>query len=155
MRHPLDWIEAAQARGYRVLLDAAAFVPTSRLSLAATPADFVALSFYKMFGYPTGVGALIARRDALARLRRRYFGGGTVQFVSVQNRLARLHDGAAAFEDGTPSFLAMPAIVRRPALVRARRRRADRRARAALHRVASRPAAGARRSRRSSTARAT
>ena len=32
---------------------------------AGTP-DFVALSFYKMFGYPTGVGALLARRDALA-----------------------------------------------------------------------------------------
>jgi selenocysteine lyase/cysteine desulfurase len=28
--------------------------------------EFVALSFYKMFGYPTGIGALIARRDALA-----------------------------------------------------------------------------------------
>jgi len=27
-----------------------------RLSLCETPADFVALSFYKMFGYPTGLG---------------------------------------------------------------------------------------------------
>ena len=110
VRHPLDWVEAAQARGYRVLLDAAAYLPTSRLSLAETPADFVALSFYKIFGYPTGVGALVVRREALALLRRSYFGGGTVQFVSVQNRRARLHDGAPAFEDGTPSFLAMPAV---------------------------------------------
>ena len=40
--------------------------------------DFVqALSYYKIFGYPTGLGALVARRDALARLRPRYFGGGT------------------------------------------------------------------------------
>ena len=35
------------------------------------------LSFYKIFGYPTGLGALVARRDALALLRPRYFGGGT------------------------------------------------------------------------------
>jgi selenocysteine lyase/cysteine desulfurase len=110
VRHPLEWVQAAQARGYRVLLDAAAYLPTSRLSLTETPADFVALSFYKIFGYPTGVGALVIRRDATASLRRSYFGGGAVQFVSVQNRRARLQDGAAGFEDGTPNFLAMPAV---------------------------------------------
>ena len=93
-----------------MLLDAAAYLSASPLSLAQTPADFVALSFYKIFGYPTGVGALVVRRDALARLRRSYFAGGTVQFVSVQNRRARLQAGAAAFEDGTPGFLAMPAL---------------------------------------------
>ena len=36
-----------------------------------------ALSYYKIFGYPTGLGALVARRDALAALTPRYFGGGT------------------------------------------------------------------------------
>ncbi len=35
------------------------------------------LSYYKIFGYPTGLGALVARKDALAALRPRYFGGGT------------------------------------------------------------------------------
>ena len=110
VRHPLGWVRSAQARGYRVLLDAAAYLPTSRLSLTETPADFVAISFYKIFGYPTGIGALVTRRDALAVLRRSYFGGGTVQFVSVQNRRARLQPGAGSFEDGTPNFLAMPAV---------------------------------------------
>ena len=110
VQHPLDWVEETQRRGYRVLLDAAAYTPTSPLSLTEVPADFVALSFYKLFGYPTGVGALVARRDALATLRRSYFAGGSVQFVSVQNRLARLKDGGEGFEDGTPNFLAMPAI---------------------------------------------
>ena len=52
------------------VLDASAFVPTNRLDLARWKPDFVSLSFYKMFGYPTGIGALIARRDALAKLRR-------------------------------------------------------------------------------------
>jgi selenocysteine lyase/cysteine desulfurase len=110
VHHPLEWIGEAQQRGYRVLLDAAAYAPTNALSLAATPADFVALSFYKMFGYPTGVGALIARREALAELRRGYFAGGTVQFASVQHDLVRLKPGGEAFEDGTPNFLAMPAV---------------------------------------------
>jgi selenocysteine lyase/cysteine desulfurase len=110
VRHPLEWVRDAQQRGYRVLLDAASFATTSPLSLSDVPADFVAMSYYKLFGYPTGVGALIARREALALLRRRFFGGGTVQFVSVQNRLSRARVGAEAFEDGTPNFLAMPAV---------------------------------------------
>ena len=54
VRHPLEQVRAAQAHGYRVLVDAAAYVPTHPLSLRAGAADFVALSFYKMFGYPTG-----------------------------------------------------------------------------------------------------
>ena len=110
VRHPLEWVRDAQQRGYRVLLDAASFATTSPLSLSDVPADFVAVSYYKLFGYPTGVGALVARREALALLRRRFFGGGTVQFVSVQNRLSRARVGAEAFEDGTPNFLAMPAV---------------------------------------------
>jgi len=110
VRHPLEWVRDAQRRGYRVLVDAAAYLSSTALSLADVPADFVVLSYYKLFGYPTGVGALVARRDALAMLRRRYFGGGTVQFVSVQNRLARLKTSGEAYEDGTPNFLALPAV---------------------------------------------
>lgn len=37
-----------------VLLDAAAYVPIHPLNLTETPADFVTLSLYKVFGYPTG-----------------------------------------------------------------------------------------------------
>ena len=110
VRHPLEWVGVAQERGYKVLLDAAAFLPAKSLSLTTVPADFVALSFYKLFGYPTGIGALVARRDALAMLRRRYFGGGSVQFVSIQNRIARGKRGGERFEDGTPNFLALPAV---------------------------------------------
>lgn len=111
VQHPLEWITDAQQQGYRVLLDAASFAPTNPLSLSSAPADFVAVSFYKMFGYPTGVGALIARRDALDILDRDYFGGGTVQSVSVQNRTVLRKNGAEGYEDGTANFLAMPAIV--------------------------------------------
>jgi selenocysteine lyase/cysteine desulfurase len=111
VRHPLALVGKARALGYTVLLDAAAYVPTSPLSLRTTSADFVACSFYKMFGYPTGVGALIARRDSLARLRRPWFSGGTVEYVSVQTGSHLLRDGADAFEDGTVNFLAFGAVI--------------------------------------------
>src|SRR5581483_131932 len=65
VKHPLELIDAAHAAGWDVLLDAAAFVPTNRLDLAAVHPDFVSISFYKMFGYPTGVGCLIVRNSAL------------------------------------------------------------------------------------------
>jgi molybdenum cofactor sulfurtransferase len=110
VQHPLEWIAYARSLGYDVLLDAAAFVPTSRLDLGRHSPDFVAISFYKMFGYPTGVGALIARRTALARLHRPWFGGGTVRFASAQNRVHIPYRHAAAFEDGTPDFLALAAV---------------------------------------------
>ena len=93
-----------------MLLDAAAWVPTSPLSLRDVPADFVALSFYKMFGYPTGVGALVARHEALAALRRPWFAGGTVEYVSVQHGTHLLRAGADGFEDGTADFLALGAL---------------------------------------------
>jgi selenocysteine lyase/cysteine desulfurase len=110
VRHPLEWVRAAQENGYNVLLDAAAYLSCAPLSLRDVSADFVAFSFYKLFGYPTGIGALVARREALAAVRRTYFAGGTVQFASVQNRMMRLKTGAEAFEDGTPNFLSMPAV---------------------------------------------
>ncbi len=110
VKHPLGWIATAQAAGFRVLLDAAAFVPTSRLSLREVHPDFVCVSFYKMFGYPTGVGALIARHPALLELRRPWFAGGTVRFVSAQNQEHLLKATAEAFEDGTLNFLAIAAV---------------------------------------------
>jgi selenocysteine lyase/cysteine desulfurase len=110
MRHPLSLVTDAQARGFDVLLDVAAYVPAHALSLRDCPADFAALSFYKLFGYPTGVGALIARRDALARLRRPWFAGGTVVYASVAANTHLLRPRHEAFEDGTPNFLAIAAL---------------------------------------------
>jgi molybdenum cofactor sulfurtransferase len=110
VQHPLDWIERAHAREFDVLLDAAAFVPTNTLDLSRWKPDFVTVSFYKIFGYPTGIGALVVRADALARLHRPWFAGGTIDVVSVQADRYRAAHGSTAFEDGTPDFLALPAI---------------------------------------------
>ena len=69
------------------------------------------LSFYKLFGYPTGCGCLIARREALARLRRPWFAGGTITLASVQEEdWYHLAPGATGFEDGTIDYLGLPAV---------------------------------------------
>ncbi len=110
VKHPLELIATAQAKGWQVLLDAAAFVPTNPLDLSALAPDFVVMSFYKMFGYPTGVGCLLVRNEALPALRRPWFGGGTVNFATVQGRMHVLSKGEAGFEDGTLNYLSIPAV---------------------------------------------
>lgn len=67
-------------------LDAAAFVPTNRLDLSKIKPDFVTLSFYKMFGFPTGIGALLIRNNVLSVLEKVYWGGGTVSVASDNRR---------------------------------------------------------------------
>jgi molybdenum cofactor sulfurtransferase len=110
VKHPLALIGQAQAAGWQVLLDAAAFVPTNWLDLRSVQPDFVTISFYKMFGYPTGVGCLLVRKRALAKLRRPWFAGGTVNFATVQGAMHVLSSGEAGFEDGTLNYLGIPAV---------------------------------------------
>ncbi len=110
VQHPLCFTNAAQHLGYDVLLDAAAFAPSNQLSLRHTMPEYVTLSLYKVFGYPTGVGALIVKKDALQRLHRPWFAGGTVDFASVQNGMYQLKVSPEGFEDGTPDFLNIAAL---------------------------------------------
>ena len=110
VQHSLEWVTRARSRGWHVLLDAAAYVPTNRLDLASCQPDFVCLSFYKILGYPTGIGCLIARKAALAKLRRPWFSGGTITVASVQGDRHYMHEGPEAFEDGTINYLTLPAV---------------------------------------------
>ena len=110
VQHPLDLIAEAHEHGWDVLLDAAAYVPTNRLDLALARPDFVALSFYKMFGFPTGVGCLLIRKDRRQVLQRPWFAGGTITIASVQGDGHYLHSDEAGFEDGTVDYLNLPAI---------------------------------------------
>lgn len=97
-KYPLSWITDISQRHLKipgctnilgtwlVALDAAALVATNPLNLSNYPAHFVAVSFYKIFGFPTGLGALLVKRDCCPLLglqhekskRSNYFGGGTV-----------------------------------------------------------------------------
>lgn len=111
VQHSLEWIAKAQARGWDVLLDSAAFAPTNRLDLSVWKPDFVPLSFYKIFGYPTGVGCLLARKSTLKKMRRPWFAGGTISITSVQGEgWHYLLEDEAGYEDGTVNYLNLPAI---------------------------------------------
>lgn len=110
VKHLLSWVTRAKNLGWRVLLDAAAYVPTNRLSLTEVQPDFVSVSFYKMFGYPAGIGALLIHKKAMPVLKRPWFSGGTVDFTTVQAQSHVLSQGEAAFEDGTINYLSIPAV---------------------------------------------
>jgi molybdenum cofactor sulfurtransferase len=110
VKHPLDLVARAHDRGWDVVLDAAAYVSTNRLDLREVQADFVCVSFYKMFGYPTGVGCLLIRNASLDTLHRPWFAGGTVNFASVGGRRHILSPGEAGFEDGTLNYFSIAAV---------------------------------------------
>ncbi len=110
VQHDLNWIAEAQVKGWDVLLDAAAFLPTNALDLSQYHPDFVTLSFYKMFGYPTGLGALIVKRCMLTKMQRPWFAGGTISVATVQGDGHFLHTNEAGYEDGTINYLGIPAI---------------------------------------------
>lgn len=110
VQHSLKWIGRAQSLGWDVLLDAASFAPANRLDLSRWQPDFVSISFYKIFGYPTGSGCLLARKTALQKLRRPWYSGGTITFSSVEAFDHYLTPGSAAFEDGTVNYLSLPAV---------------------------------------------
>jgi len=110
VQHPLEWIAPAQSKGWDVLLDAASFAPSNRLDLGRWHPDFVDISFYKIFGYPTGTGCLLARKTAISKLRRPWYSGGTITFSSVVAEDHYLTPGPAGFEDGTVNYLSLPAV---------------------------------------------
>ena len=86
-KSPLHMITRSASLGYHTMMDAAALAPTCIFSLSEFPVDAMAISFYKMFGYPTGVGALIVKKSFLKQLRRPWFAGGTVDFVQAPGTL--------------------------------------------------------------------
>ncbi len=110
IKHDLDWIKKAQNFGWDVLLDAAAFVPTNQLNLKEVHPDFVSVSFYKIFGYPTGIGCLLVNKEKFKKLRKPWFAGGTVSLVSVNTIQHFLINNHERFEDGTLNYLDIPAI---------------------------------------------
>jgi hypothetical protein len=100
------------------LLDASKLASSSKLdfshsALACTP-DFVVVSFYKLFGYPTGLGALLLRRSAadLLRPQKRFFGGGTLAGAVATEDWSVVRDDTphAWLEDGTPHFLGIASL---------------------------------------------
>ncbi|MBZ3890335.1 Molybdenum cofactor sulfurase [Sciurus carolinensis] len=119
-RYPLSWIgEVKSGRmspvsvpgKWFVLLDAASYVSSSPLDLSAHQADFVPISFYKIFGFPTGLGALLVNNHVATLLRKNYFGGGTAAaYLAGEDFYIPRQSVTERFEDGTISFLDIIAL---------------------------------------------
>lgn len=111
IEHPLEWIAVAQDNGWDVILDAAAFLANRRLDLSAHKPEYVPVSFYKMFGYPTGLGCLLVKRSVYKRMFKKWFSGGSIILVSVMSDFHILEPPSPArYEDGTLAFGQIPAI---------------------------------------------
>ncbi|CAH1126866.1 unnamed protein product [Ceutorhynchus assimilis] len=109
-KYPFSWLQTAKTKFGRcyTLLDAASYVSTNPLDLCQHQPDFVTISFYKIFGYPTGLGAVLVKRSSENILRKQYFGGGTVLMaLSSKNVMVPRQNIHERFEDGTLPFLAI------------------------------------------------
>ncbi|PWY98319.1 PLP-dependent transferase [Testicularia cyperi] len=100
-----------------VLVDAASYLSSSsRLDFAQLTEDeqpdFVAFSFYKIFGYPTGLGGLLVKKSAAHALSNKiFFGGGTVDAIVSESRWTKPRkDFVSRFEDGTVNIHGILAI---------------------------------------------
>lgn len=99
-KYPLDLIDKIHNNGivelnssnWYVCLDAASFVSTNFLDLKRYHPDYVCMSFYKIFGYPTGLGALIVSKRGEEVLRKNYYGGGTVKIAMSEMNWHRKRD---------------------------------------------------------------
>ena len=110
IKHDLHWVGRAKELGWSTLLDAAAFAPTNKLDLQQVKPDFACLSFYKIFGYPTGLGCLLVRKEAFDLLQKPWFAGGTVNLSAVAEPCHMLRDNHERYENGTINYLDLPAI---------------------------------------------
>lgn len=110
VKHNLSWIAEAQSHGFDVILDAAAFVPSDELNLSIVKPNFVSVSFYKIFGFPTGIGCLLIRKDSFEKIQKPWFAGGTVSLVSVGVQKHFLQNNHERFEDGTLNYLHLPSV---------------------------------------------
>jgi selenocysteine lyase/cysteine desulfurase len=92
-----------------VLVDAAVVRADQPARSVSGQPDFVSISFYKMFGYPTGVGCLPRAQSSVGGDEAPWFAGGTVSFATVGGGRASCTRGSG-FEDGTLNYLAIPAV---------------------------------------------
>lgn len=107
-KYPLSWIDEyhnKKDKKWLVVLDTAALAPCSELDLNTVHADFCVFSMYKIFGFPTGCGALIMRNEAISLLNKTYWGGGSVTASLSEERFTKFREFTPEkFEDGTVNF---------------------------------------------------
>ncbi|XP_024377388.1 uncharacterized protein [Physcomitrium patens] len=64
IKHSLKWIAEAQQNKWNVCLDVTTNLPSNHLDLSTYQPDFIVGSFQHIFGYPSGMGFLLVRRES-------------------------------------------------------------------------------------------
>lgn len=118
-----------QDQQWYTMLDLAKAASTSPVNLCELNPDFACISFYKMFGEPTGLGCLFVKRTAIDVLMRKdkgnddansssklrgYFGGGSVDAIlpGVDFAVRRTEPTPlAALTNGTVHFRGIAALL--------------------------------------------
>jgi molybdenum cofactor sulfurtransferase len=99
-----DKIEELKDENTFVLLDTSKYLTTYKLY---SRPDFIPVSFYKIFGELTGLGALIIHKRTLPKLNKKYFGGGTYSLNLSLEHTFKTRDIPECLEDGTINFLSI------------------------------------------------
>lgn len=95
-------IQIAHSRNVPVLIDGSQAAAHKKVNISELGCDFYCLSSHKVYG-PTGIGALIARKDLLNQMEPFQFGGEMVDHVFPDHTV--FQDSPYRFEAGTPNFI--------------------------------------------------
>jgi len=93
-----EMVDIAHRHGALVLLDAAQSVSHMRVDFQALDCDFLVFSGHKVFG-PTGIGAVVAKREVLESMPPWQGGGNMIQDVTFERTI--FQPPPARFEAGT------------------------------------------------------
>jgi len=94
-------IDAAHAKGAKVLVDGAQAIAHTPIDVQALNCDFYAFSGHKIFG-PTGIGILYGKRDLLDAMPPYQSGGDMIKVVSFSG--TTYNELPYKFEAGTPNI---------------------------------------------------
>ena len=115
MKQIMALVKAAKSSWF-TLVDIAKAASTGPVSLKSMDVDFAVLSFYKLFGEPTGIGALIVKQTASETLRDgqgHYQGGGSVDFmIPGHDVCVPRSEGLSRLSHGTSHFRGIQALCR-------------------------------------------
>ena len=120
-------ISNARTCGWMTMLDIAKAASTGPVEMTSWDPDFASLSFYKLFGEPTGLGALLVKRSSInvltctgddenspnennARMLSNYQGGGSVDVMVPRQNYTVPKDGLASLTNGSIHFRGIIAL---------------------------------------------
>lgn len=100
------------------MLDMAKAASSAPINLRSLDPDFACVSFYKLFGMPTGLGCLLVKRGAAVELLKEnqniYFGGGSVDVLLPSTDYVVHRSGPtslASLTNGTVHFRGIASLV--------------------------------------------